>query len=181
MAPAWDTLAYQPPSGDDLDPLTFDVGEVTGGEPVGSAEDLVEALMPALSTQSMGGFRLVLRADARSLGSEPVDLVAELADELAAPVDLLLAGRDGSVRLFRFDDRGEYEDLGAVPSADDAARAGRPEPGVRFGRAGGSPDTGVDPLAAGGRSGVRWCWRSRGLSGCRWRLPRSCRRARARA
>ncbi|MEK8171900.1 hypothetical protein NKH77_28750 [Streptomyces sp. M19] len=95
MAPVWDALEYQPPSGDDLDPLTFEVMALTGGEPVDSAEDLVEALMPTLSTQSMGGFRLVLRADARSLGSEPVDLVAELADELAAPVDLLLAGRDG--------------------------------------------------------------------------------------
>ncbi|MEK8171915.1 hypothetical protein NKH77_28825 [Streptomyces sp. M19] len=114
MAPVWDALEYQPPSGDDLNPLTFEVMAVTGGEPVDSAEDLVEALMPALSTQSMGGFRLVLRADARSLGSEPVELVEQLADELAAPVDLLLAGRDGRVRLLRFDDRGEHEDLGAV-------------------------------------------------------------------
>lgn len=109
----WDALAYVTPD-DGLKPLVFEVSELTGGAPASSPDDLVEALMPRLAQEAPGGFRLVLRAGVRALGGDPTRLVSDLVNELDAPVDLLLAGRDGTVRLLRFDDHGDHEDLGPV-------------------------------------------------------------------
>ncbi|MFI9809522.1 hypothetical protein ACIHEJ_35185 [Streptomyces sp. NPDC052301] len=114
--PAWDVLAYEPPS-DGITPLVFLVSELTGNVPVRDADELGAALLPAMNTEPQGSVRIVLQAAARSFSSDPVETVSELADSLGAPVDLLLAGPDGAVRLLRFDVRGDHKDLGLVPEA----------------------------------------------------------------
>ncbi|WP_158104813.1 hypothetical protein, partial [Streptomyces milbemycinicus] len=118
VEPAWDTLVHLAPD-DGRKTLEFRVSELTEGAPVREADDLGEALLPSVAGEPLGGVRLVLRADAGSFGSDPTETVAELADSLASPVDLLLAAADGTVRLLRFDEGGRHTDLGPVLSAAD--------------------------------------------------------------
>jgi hypothetical protein len=103
--------------------LDFVVSELAADGSLGSVEGLVAALMPSLAKETLGGFRLVLRADAGSLGSDPAGLVSGLAAQLNAPVELLLAGSDGTVWRLRFDEKGSRKDMGRVSPEDLSASA----------------------------------------------------------
>ncbi|RRR84240.1 hypothetical protein [Streptomyces sp. RP5T] len=140
-AVVWEGLDYASPS-DGLKPLVFVVSDLAGGS-FGDVEELVGALMPSLAEEALGGFRLVLRADVGVLGPDPAGLVSELVFELDAPVDVLLAGADGRVRLLRFEESGFHEDMGlvasgAVSSPVTGTEAGSPQ-SVRT-----APDSGAE-------------------------------------
>ncbi|MEU8718450.1 hypothetical protein AB0C83_41340, partial [Streptomyces sp. NPDC048663] len=94
--------------------LDFLVSELAGGGSLGSVEDLVGALMPHVGQEPLGGFGLVLRADAGSLGSDPDGVVSGLAAELSVPIELLLAEADDTVWRIRFDEYGSRRDTGPM-------------------------------------------------------------------
>ncbi|MFG2845878.1 hypothetical protein ACGF12_22310 [Kitasatospora sp. NPDC048296] len=103
---SWEALAYEAPD-DGRAPKQFDVYELSGGEPL-TADGLAEKLMPKVSDQDLGSFRLVLRAEHGSLGDDPIRVAQQTADMFMAPIDLLLADDKGAVHLVSFDDSGRH-------------------------------------------------------------------------